>query len=119
MTLSNDDIDSLNYDQAVAEVWRLTKLADSLDIQLAEARAELEATRAVRNEWCAEYKKARDERDALRAENERLREALEESQRQLRALAFNTDTEWDLGKAMQDAEEFLPVIDAALAGAAP
>jgi hypothetical protein len=58
--------------RALADCWKNIAAMDRCSVaqlmgDLTEARAELAKVRKVRDEWCAEYTKARDERDALRA----------------------------------------------------
>ena len=77
---------------------------------LAAAR---EDTRKVRDEWCDEYTKARDERDTLAAENARLRKDAE----RYRWLKADADTEDSSHHILFEtvADEWDAAIDAALA----
>lgn len=57
---------------------------DALRAELAEGNRVIAETADVRNSWCAEYVKARDERDALQAQVAGLREALEQEREMYR-----------------------------------
>lgn len=79
---------TIDYDALVErlELVRTYHNVDAVTVRegidaIAALRARLLDAQTVRDEWCADYTKARDERDALRAEVEALRKWIKEKGR--------------------------------------